>query len=40
LNYGTSSGLPSTKLGENLDIDGLVQTAEVYARAAMRICGT
>ena len=40
LNYGTSSGLPSTELGENLDIDGLVQTAEVYARAAMRICGT
>ena len=40
LNYGTSSGLPSAELGENLDIDGLVQTAEVYARAAMRICGT
>ena len=40
LNYGTSSGLPSTELGENLDIQGLVQTAEVYARAAMRICGT
>ena len=40
LNYGTSSGLPSAELGENLDIQGLVQTAEVYARAAMRICGT
>ena len=40
LNYGTSSGLPSAELGENLDIHGLVQTAEVYARAAMRICGT
>jgi acetylornithine deacetylase len=40
LNYGTSSGLPSAELGENLDIDGLVKTAEVYARAAMRICGT
>jgi acetylornithine deacetylase len=39
LNYGTSSGLPSAELGENLDIDGLVKTAEVYARAAMRICG-
>ena len=40
LNYGTSSGLPSAELGENLDIEGLVKTAEVYARAAMRICGT
>jgi acetylornithine deacetylase/succinyl-diaminopimelate desuccinylase-like protein len=40
LNYGTSSGLPSAELGENLDVDGLVKTAEVYARAAMRICGT
>jgi acetylornithine deacetylase len=40
LNYGTSSGLPSAELGENLDIDGLVKTAEVYARAAMRVCRT
>ena len=40
LNYGTSSGLPSAELGENLDIDGLVKTTEVYARAAMRICKT
>ena len=40
LNYGTSSGLPDAELGENLDIEGLVKTAEVYARAAMRICGT
>jgi acetylornithine deacetylase len=39
LNYGTSSGLPDAELGENLAIDGLVQTAEVYARAAMRVCG-
>jgi acetylornithine deacetylase/succinyl-diaminopimelate desuccinylase-like protein len=39
LNYGTSSGLPDAELGENLEIAGLVQTAEVYARAAMRICG-
>ena len=39
LNYGTSSGLPSAELGENLDIDGLVKTAEVYARAAVEICG-
>jgi len=40
LNYGTSSGLPDAELGENLEIVGLVRTAEVYARAAMRLCGT
>jgi acetylornithine deacetylase/succinyl-diaminopimelate desuccinylase-like protein len=39
VNYGTSSGLPDAKLGENLAIDGLVKTAEVYARTAMRVCG-
>ena len=39
VNYGTSTGLPDAELGENLDIDGLVQTAEVYARAAQRVCG-
>jgi len=39
LNYGTSSGLPHAELGENLEIAGLVRTAEVYARAAMRLCG-
>ena len=39
VNYGTSSGLPDAELGENLAIDGLVKTAEVYARAAMRACG-
>ena len=39
LNYGTSSGLPDAELGENLEIEGLVKTAEVYARAAMRVCG-
>ena len=39
LNYGTSSGLPDAELGENLELDGLVKTAEVYARAAQRICG-
>jgi acetylornithine deacetylase/succinyl-diaminopimelate desuccinylase-like protein len=39
VNYGTSSGLLDTEKGENLDIEGLVKTAEVYARAAMRICG-
>jgi acetylornithine deacetylase len=39
VNYGTSTGLLDTVKGENLEIDGLVKTAEVYARAAMRICG-
>jgi acetylornithine deacetylase len=39
VNYGTSSGLPDAELGENLGIDGLVKTADVYARAAMRVCG-
>jgi len=39
VNYGTSTGLLDTVKGENLAIDGLVATAEVYARAAMRICG-
>jgi acetylornithine deacetylase/succinyl-diaminopimelate desuccinylase-like protein len=39
VNYGTSSGLPDADLGENLDIDGLVRTAEVYALAAQEMCG-
>jgi acetylornithine deacetylase/succinyl-diaminopimelate desuccinylase-like protein len=39
VNYGTSTGLLDTVDGENLDIDALVKTAEVYARAAQRICG-
>jgi acetylornithine deacetylase/succinyl-diaminopimelate desuccinylase-like protein len=39
VNYGTSSGLLDTEKGENLSIDGLVRTAEVYARAAMAVCG-
>jgi acetylornithine deacetylase len=39
LNYGTSTGLMDVELGENLDIDGLVQTAETYALVAQRICG-
>jgi acetylornithine deacetylase len=39
VNYGTSSGLLDTVKGENLEIDGLVKTAEVYARAAITICG-
>ena len=39
VNYGTSTGLMDVELGENLEIDGLVQTAEVYARVAMRCAG-
>jgi acetylornithine deacetylase len=39
VNYGTSTGLMDVELGENLDIEGLVQMAEVYARVAQRICG-
>jgi acetylornithine deacetylase/succinyl-diaminopimelate desuccinylase-like protein len=39
VNYGTSTGLMDTARGENLTIDGLARTAEVYARAALRICG-
>ena len=31
VNYGTSTGLMDVELGENLDIDGLVKTAETYA---------
>ena len=38
VNYGTSTGLMDVELGENLEIDGLVQTAEVYARVAMTVC--
>ena len=38
VNYGTSSGLPDAELGENLDVDGLVKMADVYARVAQRIC--
>jgi acetylornithine deacetylase/succinyl-diaminopimelate desuccinylase-like protein len=38
VNYGTSSGLPDPVFGENLDIDGLVKIADVYARVAQRIC--
>jgi acetylornithine deacetylase len=39
VNYGTSTGLLDTVKGENLEIDGLVKTAEVYARAATKVCG-
>jgi acetylornithine deacetylase/succinyl-diaminopimelate desuccinylase-like protein len=38
VNYGTSSGLPDPELGENLDIEGLVKIADVYARVAQTIC--
>ncbi len=37
VNYGTSSGLPSPE-GENLEVQGLVRTAQVYALAAAQIC--
>jgi acetylornithine deacetylase len=39
VNYGTSTGLMDVELGENLEIDGLVKTAEIYARVAMEVCG-
>jgi acetylornithine deacetylase len=39
VNYGTSTGLMDVEKGENLEIDGLVRTAEVYAKVAMRVCG-
>jgi acetylornithine deacetylase/succinyl-diaminopimelate desuccinylase-like protein len=38
VNYGTSTGLMDVELGENLEIDGLVKTAETYARVAMQVC--
>jgi acetylornithine deacetylase len=40
VNYGTSTGLMDVELGENLEIEGLVKTAETYARVAAKICGT
>ena len=39
VNYGTSTGLLDTEYGENVEIDGLVKMAHVYALAAQRICG-
>jgi acetylornithine deacetylase/succinyl-diaminopimelate desuccinylase-like protein len=39
VNYGTSTGLLDTEYGENLEIEGLVRMANVYALAAQRICG-
>jgi acetylornithine deacetylase/succinyl-diaminopimelate desuccinylase-like protein len=38
VNYGTSTGLMDVSLGENLEIDSLVRTAEVYARVALQVC--
>ncbi|MDA8037673.1 MAG: M20/M25/M40 family metallo-hydrolase [Actinomycetota bacterium] len=37
VNYGASSGLPSPD-GENLEVEALVRTAQVYALAAAQIC--
>jgi acetylornithine deacetylase/succinyl-diaminopimelate desuccinylase-like protein len=39
VNYGTSTGLMDVELGENLEIDALVKTAETYARVAAKVCG-
>jgi acetylornithine deacetylase/succinyl-diaminopimelate desuccinylase-like protein len=39
VNYGTSTGLMDVDRGENLDIDGLVKTAQTYALVAMEVCG-
>ena len=38
VNYGTSSGLPAPE-GENLDVEGLVRVAKVYALVAADVCG-
>ena len=38
VNYGTSSGLPDPVNGENLDIEGLVKIATVYALVTGSIC--
>jgi acetylornithine deacetylase/succinyl-diaminopimelate desuccinylase-like protein len=38
VNYGTSTGLMDVELGENLEIDGLVKTAETYALVAQEVC--
>ena len=39
VNYGTSTGLMDVELGENLEIEGLVRTARVYAQVATKVCG-
>jgi acetylornithine deacetylase/succinyl-diaminopimelate desuccinylase-like protein len=38
VNYGTSTGLMEPGKGESLEIEGLVKTAEVYARVARSVC--
>jgi acetylornithine deacetylase/succinyl-diaminopimelate desuccinylase-like protein len=38
VNYGTSTGLMDVERGENLEIEGLVQMANVYALVAQRVC--
>jgi acetylornithine deacetylase len=39
VNYGTSTGLMDVERGENLEIEGLVKMAHVYALVATRVCG-
>jgi acetylornithine deacetylase/succinyl-diaminopimelate desuccinylase-like protein len=39
VNYGASTGLMDVELGENLEIDALVKTADTYARVALTVCG-
>ncbi|MGI8421654.1 MAG: M20 family metallopeptidase [Gaiellaceae bacterium] len=39
VNYGTSTGLMDVERGENLEIEGLVQMANVYALVAQKVCG-
>ena len=39
VNYGTSTGLMEPGRGESLEVEGLVRTAEVYARVAQEVCG-
>ena len=38
VNYGTSTGLMEPGKGESLEIEGLVKTAQVYARVAKAVC--
>jgi acetylornithine deacetylase/succinyl-diaminopimelate desuccinylase-like protein len=38
VNYGTSTGLMEPGKGESLEVEGLVRTAEVYARVAQSVC--
>jgi acetylornithine deacetylase/succinyl-diaminopimelate desuccinylase-like protein len=39
VNYGTSTGLMEPGKGESLEVEGLVRTAEVYARVVQEVCG-